>query len=291
MLSDISPCVRIASEETFRFAHRNVQLLQERVIFDYCLVFVKEGRYEITVNGKPHICNSGDVHLYRPACVHSSRSLDSTFHQLAIHFYLWDYDVRRYFTPFSLPDDPEKYRPLFLADRIDECGVIFPDCFTPSDPDQTEKLFAKVVSDFNKAHTDLYSLTLKTSMLSLLTHLLTDIDAQERARISPQLSQMNQVKDYIDLNCTGPVTLEELETQFYLSKYYIVQQFTRFFGISPIKYCTQQRIERAKLLLANPMQSVGNISEALGYNDIQSFSRAFKRCTGVSPQSFRQSVR
>ncbi|MDF5829908.1 AraC family transcriptional regulator ligand-binding domain-containing protein [Pseudomonas aeruginosa] len=49
----------------------------------------------------------------------------------------------------------------------------------------------------------------------------------------------------------------------------------------------QVRRGRAMSLLGNPGMSIERITEEVGYRDIRSFRRAFKRWTGVSPATFR----
>lgn len=44
-------------------------------------------------------------------------------------------------------------------------------------------------------------------------------------------------------------------------------------------------------LLGNPGMSIERITEEVGYRDIRSFRRAFKRWTGVSPATFRSEAR
>jgi AraC-like DNA-binding protein len=48
------------------------------------------------------------------------------------------------------------------------------------------------------------------------------------------------------------------------------------------------RLERARELLANPIISVGDIAAELGYLEVTSFHRAFKRWAGVTPGAFRR---
>lgn len=47
---------------------------------------------------------------------------------------------------------------------------------------------------------------------------------------------------------------------------------------------------RAKKLLLKSRESIQDISTALGYREIASFHRAFKRWTGMTPKEFRQSI-
>ena len=49
----------------------------------------------------------------------------------------------------------------------------------------------------------------------------------------------------------------------------------------------QVRQARTMSLLANPDMSIERITEEVGYSDVRSFRRAFKRWTGMSPSAFR----
>jgi AraC-like DNA-binding protein len=47
-------------------------------------------------------------------------------------------------------------------------------------------------------------------------------------------------------------------------------------------------MRRASELLHDPGQSMGRISEAVGYSNEKNFSRAFKKFYGVSPAEYRK---
>ena len=49
----------------------------------------------------------------------------------------------------------------------------------------------------------------------------------------------------------------------------------------------QVRRGRTLNLLANPGLSIERITEEVGYSDVRSFRRAFRRWTGMSPSAFR----
>ena len=59
-------------------------------------------------------------------------------------------------------------------------------------------------------------------------------------------------------------------------------------GVSPIKYKNLLIIQKAKNLLRSTSMNVGEIALALGFYDIYSFSRFFKRYTSISPETFRK---
>ncbi|MNF49721.1 HTH-type transcriptional regulator VirS [compost metagenome] len=49
----------------------------------------------------------------------------------------------------------------------------------------------------------------------------------------------------------------------------------------------QVRQARTMSLLANPEMSIERITEEVGYSDVRSFRRAFRRWTGQSPSAYR----
>ena len=51
-------------------------------------------------------------------------------------------------------------------------------------------------------------------------------------------------------------------------------------------YC--QRMERAKKLLKSGSVKVGEVSEKVGYKDVNYFSLTFKKYTGYSPAEYRE---
>ena len=59
--------------------------------------------------------------------------------------------------------------------------------------------------------------------------------------------------------------------------------------VSPHKYVTMRRIERAKELLKRSSMSVLEIGVRVGYLDAKHFRNTFRREGGVSPMEFRSS--
>lgn len=68
--------------------------------------------------------------------------------------------------------------------------------------------------------------------------------------------------------------------------------FSRFFknatGDTFTVYLENLRMQKALSLMKQTNNTIGRISEMVGYNSIQSFGRAFKRCYGVSPDAWRK---
>jgi AraC family transcriptional regulator len=60
--------------------------------------------------------------------------------------------------------------------------------------------------------------------------------------------------------------------------------------MSPRRYFVQQRIERAKALLAGSEWSITEIAIALGFSQTSSFSAAFQYLTGLAPTEYRRTL-
>lgn len=67
------------------------------------------------------------------------------------------------------------------------------------------------------------------------------------------------------------------------------KSFKKHLGISPQKYIIQSRIDKAKSLLLDKYNSIGEISSLLGYSDSFSFSKQFHKYVGKSPSDYRKS--
>ncbi|RMD79829.1 MAG: AraC family transcriptional regulator [Lentisphaerae bacterium] len=64
--------------------------------------------------------------------------------------------------------------------------------------------------------------------------------------------------------------------------------FRQYFGIAPKEYRIRKRIAEAQRLLLDENLSPAIVAERLGYPDIYSFAKQFKRVTGITPAVFRR---
>ncbi len=86
------------------------------------------------------------------------------------------------------------------------------------------------------------------------------------------------------------LNLDDLAKNAGLSKYHFHRLFSGLTGIAVQRYMRLPRMKRASFQLAfRKWQSVTDIAFDTGYENAESFSRAFKREYGQTPSSFRKS--
>ncbi|MCR9155185.1 MAG: AraC family transcriptional regulator [Bacteroidetes bacterium] len=92
---------------------------------------------------------------------------------------------------------------------------------------------------------------------------------------------------YMKENLHLALRLEDVAKVAGISPFHFQRQYKKATGYSPARSLTYWRIERAKKLLLQDEHSVLAISTMLAYNDLPTFSKAFKRETGNSPLNWK----
>lgn len=102
---------------------------------------------------------------------------------------------------------------------------------------------------------------------------------------------ITEIKEYITDNASSNITLDTISEIFFMSKYYISTLFKQYFGISPIDYLINVRIDNAIHLLINSSLPISNIATQTGFASLPYFSKIFKDRTDFAPTHFRKEYR
>lgn len=84
-----------------------------------------------------------------------------------------------------------------------------------------------------------------------------------------------------------PFELDELAHALAVSERTLIRRFNRALGTSPLRFAQRQRIEVAKGLLETSSIAVDAVAQRVGYADVGSFRRIFKREVGLLPAEYR----
>ncbi|MEY8426422.1 helix-turn-helix domain-containing protein [Lachnospiraceae bacterium 46-15] len=100
-----------------------------------------------------------------------------------------------------------------------------------------------------------------------------------------------KIKRYIDSNYQDNITLDSLAAMAHLNKYYFVHTFTKCYGLSPINYLNERRIEVSKALLASTDHCIAEIAQLSGFSSQSYFAQSFKKSSGMTAGAYRKLVK
>lgn len=95
------------------------------------------------------------------------------------------------------------------------------------------------------------------------------------------------LQDWLDNHFDKTLTVLELAEHAKLSERTLKRRFKAATGETPIQYIQHLRIEAAKKRLESSQDSVEAITHQIGYENLASFIRLFKRITNMTPSGYR----
>ncbi len=284
-INRISPYVRVAVTTL----KNGFWEIEERVNFDYQLLYVRSGKVQITIEDESYLGVQGDIFLIRPRQRHSIKMVDDFYlEETHIHFDLC-YDEDSQDLPLSfepLSEIPEEKQKLFREDLLIIDGLELPVYFRINNYKYFEDLLSSIVKD-HKERLPYYELVVKGQFIRLLAFLMKEIYYSNQAAYQEKDKEVRQIQDYIVRNVNREITLDELAEHFNISKYYMLRLFKQYIGMTPIRYHQSVRLEMVKHRIMETGQSLTSIAEEFGFSSINSMSRAFKKIEKIAPSHYR----
>ena len=115
-----------------------------------------------------------------------------------------------------------------------------------------------------------------------ILHRLSQEGAAQKNALGRAIAYLE--KHYAD----GDLSNTVLSEQAGVSEAYLRRLFKDALGMSPKRYVTDLRLQRAKQLLTESNLTVGEVAAACGFSGICHFSAAFNAQTGTSPSVYRR---
>ncbi len=83
-------------------------------------------------------------------------------------------------------------------------------------------------------------------------------------------------------------TVQTMAAEAGMSRTVFAERFTSLIGMTPHRYVTEWRMQRARRSLSDTDDSIIEIAETVGYGSEAAFTRAFKRQFDITPGAFRR---
>lgn len=227
------------------------------------VAYVKRGRVDAIINGRPVSAGSGEllisscyaVHSYLKDC--SSECILLIVPQGFIPLYAPIFAKKVFAYPISRDTSPdgEVYHCLKMLLAFRECS------------EQNENLVRSYIY----------------VIIGLLIRSVGLTDTPEKGGPS------EEVLAYLQDNYRCPVSLEALSHRFGYSKYRFSRIFNQSVGCTLTQYVDSLRSRHAANLLRESDSPMLEIAMSSGFDSVRTFYRSFKLCFGMTPTQYRKS--
>lgn len=136
-----------------------------------------------------------------------------------------------------------------------------------------------------------YMLSSLADLIQLLSFLFTEavFSPFEKKKKTSDSQVIIDSLLYINDHYMEDIKIKDLAKKYGLSEKYFISMFHYNAAISPKQYQIECRMKKAATMLINSNCTIKEISYVVGYPDQYSFSKAFRKYFGESPDSFRKS--
>lgn len=225
----------------------------------YLIHYVVSGRGTFTAAGRAFPVRAGEVFLVWPNVVVSYEADTES---------PWEY----YWLGFSGPDAAAL---LARTDLRPDAPVLHIDF---------GRTFQRYITAIYEARGQ--SAWSRTQMLGYAYLLLGKLIEGHEEIASPS-DMVERAAEFISNNYTAQITIDDVAAYAGVSRSWLYRGFQRRFGVSPLAYLEDIRLQYAMQLLTRTALQIREIAYSVGYVDALYFSKVFSRRTGLSPTAYR----
>ena len=266
--------------ENFRYFHLKDTAGQELDFhfheFDKIVVLIS-GSVDYLVEGTSYKMQSGDIILVRHHMIHKAM-IDVTVPYERIIIYLDSSYVDRFAPDMGLMECfaiAEKNRFCLMRPTESEWELVLKQ-LTRLEESAEDEGFA---SDYMRG----------TNLAQLMVQLnrIMQRDTSDKAEAVEYNEKIADILSYINENISKDLTVDELASRSYLSRYHFMRLFKNQTGYTVHNYIRQKRLTLAARLIREGM-SASHAAAECGFTDYSAFHRAFTSTFGVSPGKIKK---
>lgn len=231
----------------------------------FLFLFVVSGRGTLTLQGLPHLLKQGDcawIDCHLPYSHESSA--DAPWELKWVHFF---------------GKDSSLFYSHFISQNL-------PAVFTPENPAFFNEILSSLLT-LQKKNAPFRELLSHKYLTDLITGCFTENTGSFTGRSTMQ-DKLFQVREYLLAHFSRKISLEELSEHFYVSKYHLVREYKKTFGITPGNELIGCRISHAKSLLRFGNAGIEEIASLCGFHNSAYFIRMFKKTENMTPLEYRR---
>ncbi len=248
---------------------------------DLEFVYVSEGRLQVGINsetrtlqkGEFAFCGSGDIHYY-----------DSGPNESEILLVV--FNPRLIGSPAGWPEEGLVRSPFIRHPNADASPP-----FEAEGLKELAGVMAQIEAEGNNRREQ--SDTVITGLLHILCgltlrHASADSSEIRRSnRSAAHLKTTQELLDYLEQNCTQPLTLQNGADRARMSLFHFSRFFKNVTGMGYNTYLNELRVGRAEQMIAGTDAKLIDIALECGFGNVRTFNRVFRQLRGCAPSELR----
>ena len=257
--------------------------------YDHCVTGIIDGEADFVIQDTKYHLVKGDIIIIPPMCKHKIVSTTETpLLQYIFNFDFFYYKSRSNFSEMMSIEEflqnnkvPEEENIMNNTPLVVHLGS--------QELLEFQTSFLHLLNEY-KDKNSLYNLNMKSLCIKILVICLRN---QNKTYISTSQNtskvriNIQRAIEYIHRNYDNPeLNNEQIAAGIGVSSKYLSQIFHNEMGIQIHKYLNQVRIEAAQKLAVLGTMNITEIAYAVGYRSIHTFSKIFKKTTGLTPSEF-----
>lgn len=214
---------------------------------------------------------------------------NKTFHIKEHELFLVPAGISAYYEADS--KDPWKYSWFHLSGPIldtvfDRAGLdIDHPVFTPINPcPQMEEAIHSLFINYDQPFVAI------SKIFEIFHYIINNSSNIKEIKVDSQISFVKNTIRYIHNRYSLNIKVADIAFDLGVNRSYLSRLFKDATGSTIQEYLLAYRMNTATKLLADPKNTVAYVSFAVGYNDAFTFSKAYKRFTGISPSEVAAST-
>ncbi|TVY11743.1 helix-turn-helix transcriptional regulator [Paenibacillus cremeus] len=240
-------------------------------------IYVRSGIHSVHTLNHNYILHPGDIFVIGASQLHSP----SKFSEEDLTYIVLHVDLQPYFDPLMM-----MYYPHFSEVRhpLEAFNAMF---------QEDERLRAEVAGCILRIHEEMmeqrkgYEIAASILIRQIFLAMLRG-DALEllKAGDSEGAMLLQPVLEHVERHLSEKIEMEEVSELANMSYSYFSKFFKKTIGFTFTEYVNRQRIIRAEQLLLTTTQTITDIAEAIGIENMAHFYELFKRYNGCTPKQF-----
>jgi AraC-like DNA-binding protein len=143
----------------------------------------------------------------------------------------------------------------------------------------------KHLIDLNRHHKP----SLMWQQQTIFQEVLHDLNGEQQYHAtSSSIALAEKTAQFIRERFRESIHYKEIGEELNFHPTYVARCMQQVFGVTPLEYLTQYRVEQAKLMLINTDVPVSRIAEDVGFTHFSYFTQCFAKSEGITPSAYRR---